>query len=435
MKAKTLIAGLIVLLAPLSASAQESDPNNLLYADLQMLSRGEIRDGALPLSQESTTDRSAFILGRTRLNIGYKRPNLELKAIIQHLGIWGQAGKGDFNVQEAWAKVSSNKGLFAQIGRQMLSYDDERILGPNDWSMAGIAHDVLRAGYEGHGHKFHAVFAFNQNAANTVNGSTYYTGGALPYKAMYMGWYHYDLPVAPLGVSLLALNIGMQSGTPGEDEHMEWQHVLGGYAKYSPKRWSLEGTYYKQIGKDEEGSVLDAWMASAKACWNPSDVLGFVAGYDFLSGDKSFAVRAPGQMGLTHHDVLRGFNPIYGSHHAFYGAMDFFYVSTYVDGFTPGLQNAFVGVNVSPVKNMNLGLSYHYLAISTKLQDIGSTLGHEFELEGAWRFMKDAALACGFSYMFGTENMQLLKRASDDGRLLWTWLALSVTPRILNHSW
>ena len=133
--------------------------------------------------------------------------------------------------------------------------------------------------------------------------------------------------------------------------------------------------------------------------------------------------------------MLKGFNPIYGSHHKFYGAMDFFYVSTYVNGFTPGLQNAYAGNKVNPVKGLTANLSYHYLAIATVLQDIGSTLGHELEFEASWAFMKDCALSMGISYMTGTENMQLLKRASSDGRLFWSWLSLSVSPRILNYKW
>ena len=428
---RLLIPALLALALP--AAAQQQDTTRHVYADLQLLSQGEIRDGGLPAVTDASTDRSAFVVGRSRLVVGYERPHLELKANFQHIGVWGQAGKGAFNVQEAWVRLRSTQGLFVQLGRQALSYDDERILGPNDWAMAGITHDVLRAGYEGHGHKAHVALAWNQNGENTENGSTYYTGGALPYKTLVMGWYHYDLPVAPLGVSLLALNVGMQAGSPGGDEYLEWQHVMGGYLKYKPEHWSVEGSYYRQFGRNEEGSVLDAWMASVKSTVSPSKTYGFVAGYDFLSGDNTFAVPQSGMIGLVHHDVLRGFSSIYGSHHAFYGAMDFFYVRTFVNGFSPGLQNAYVGAQANPVKDLSLGLTYHYLAIATRLEGIGFTLGHEVEVEASWRFLKDVSLSFGLSYMAGTKNMQLLKRASEDGRLFWTWLSLHATPRIFEY--
>ena len=166
----------------------------------------------------------------------------------------------------------------------MLAYDDERIIGPNDWSMAGLSHDVLKLGYEGHGHKAHAVLAYNQNAEN-INGGTYYANGAQPYKTMQVGWYHYDVPKIPLGASLLFMNIGMQAGEEGgigdNEAKTEWQLVYGGYLKYAPSNWQIEASYYRQAGHDEYKAKLDAWMATAKVEWKPADNWSLEAGYDY----------------------------------------------------------------------------------------------------------------------------------------------------------
>ena len=172
-----------------------------------------------------------------------------------------------------------------QVGRQVLSYDDERIIGPNDWAMAGVSHDVLKMGYEGHGHKLHAIFAYNQNANNADKGTSIYENGSMPYKSMITAWYHYDVPNFPLGASLLLMNIGMQGGFIDQNPHTEWQQVWGGYLKFSPKKWSLEGSYYRQTGREEHGGKLRAWMASVKGTFDPSPVIGFDAGYDYMSGD------------------------------------------------------------------------------------------------------------------------------------------------------
>jgi hypothetical protein len=40
-------------------------------------------------------------------------------------------------LNEAWAKMNFGEGFFAQLGRQSLIYDDERILGGLDWNVAG----------------------------------------------------------------------------------------------------------------------------------------------------------------------------------------------------------------------------------------------------------------------------------------------------------
>ena len=432
-----------LLMVSLSAACQSEDKENKVTLDLQMMTRGEIRSGGLSSSEddEEVDDKANFVIERERLIVGYERfnigdqkPWLQMKLNIQHQGVWGQSGKGSINVYEGWAKLAAKNGLFAQVGRQMLAYDDERIIGSNDWAMAGSSHDALKLGYEGYGHKAHAILAYNQNAEN-VNGGTYYANGAQPYKTMQTFWYHYDVAPIPLGASILFMNIGMQGGDAGKNERTEWQQVLGGYVQYSPKFWSLEASYYRQMGKEEHGIKIKAWMGSVKAQVHPSSFYGFEVGYDYLSGDKYFAVPPKGSFGLVQHNVIRGFNPIYGSHHKFYGAMDFFYVSTYVNGFTPGLQNAFVGGYVKPIKDLKIGLDYHYLAMSTSLPNTNKTLGHEFELTASYQIIKDLKISAGFSYMTGTETMERLKRATDDGNLKWGWLSLNISPRIFTTKW
>lgn len=414
-----------------SPSSEKKD--NVLKVDLQLLSHGETRNGGMP--QEATVEQTNFVLGRERLVIDFERPGLETMMNIQHSGIWGQSGKGSFNVFEAWAKMSARNGMFAQIGRIALAYDDERIIGPNDWAMASMSHDALRLGYEGHGHKAHLVLSYNQNAENVTTGGSFYENGAQPYKSMLTAWYHYDVPKLPLGASVLFMNIGMQGGEKEEDPHTEYQQLLGGYVSFHPKHWKLEGSYYHQFGRSEEGIKVDAWMASGKVVWDPTDKYGFDLGYDYLSGDDKFAVPAQGSIGMTHHEIIKGFNPIYGSHHQFYGAMDFFYVSTYLFGFTPGLQNAYLGGHYQPFKGFSLQANYHYLAIATNLIDMKKTLGHEWEIQAKYDFSKDIHLSGGFSFMTGTETMERLKRASANGRLRWGWISLSITPRIFTTKW
>ena len=432
-----------LLLFPLAVSAQDTtqlhQPDNRLTADFQFMTRGEIRDGGLSTveSEAALGDHANFVLGRARLVLGFEKSYLSTKVDLRQTGIWGQAGGTSFNVYEAWAKLFARNGLFLQAGRQSLSYDDERIIGPNDWAMDGTSHDALKLGFEGSGHKAHLILAYNQNEENMTNGTSYYTGGALPYKTMQTAWYHYDFHSAPLGLSLLVMNIGMQAGLPGNNDHIEWQQLYGAYTKYALPHWHFEASYYRQTGHNENGQAIKAWMASILSKWQPSSAFGFKAGFDYLSGDDYFVVPQEGHIGLIQHDTLRGFASVFGSHHKFYGAMDFFYISTFVHGFSPGLQNAFIGTTIKPLSNLRVDIDYHYLAMSTRLRDIDMdmTLGHEIELEGAWQIKEDVALSLGLSFMVGTESMQRLKRASSDGSLRWYWLSLNITPKIFSKEW
>ncbi len=436
----------LLVLCVVTALAQE-EKKNQLDVNLNMLGRGEMRYGGFT---EGTKENNAkFLVGRTRMTLNYQRPHLETKITAQHSGVWGEKSKGSFNLYEAWAKLSTKVGLFAQMGRQALSYDDERIIGANDWAMAANSHDVLKLGYEGYGHKVHAILGFNQNSENT-SGGTYYLQGAHPYKVMHTLWYHYDVPKIPLGASLMFMNIGMQAGVEGSMSNPPktvYQQLLGGYVSYQTERWSIEGSYYHQLGttitdtnpSPEEfewnGIELDAWMASIKAQLQITKKAGVQAGYDYLSGDDYNYVRPKGMMGLAKHNKIRYFNPVYGSHHKFYGMMDFFFVQSFSDTFSPGLQNLYAGAFYNPLKGLKLKATYHYLAVATNLENNGKTLGHDIDFEASYQILKDASLSLGFSYMVGTETMRNLQRADEKSNLKWGWFSLVVSPRIISKKW
>jgi hypothetical protein len=154
-----------------------------------------------------------------------------------------------------------------------------------------------------------------------------------------------------------------------------------------------------------------------------------------LSGDKYFAVPTGHNIGMVLHDVIKGFSTVYGSHHQFYGAMDFFYVSAYHHGFTPGLQNAYIGGSFSPLKNMKVDASYHYFAIATDLTDMHKTLGHEIEFQAGYAISRDVSVSAGASFMWGGETMERLKRSTSKNSLRWGYITLVVTPRIFSTKW
>lgn len=438
----------VLALNTLAVAAQPADDStsvkkNEFSVDLQFLGRGESRYGGMPTEpvdideepEDLKVPMSCFVLSRTRLPINFKRDWLEARVTPQHSGVWGQAGKGGFNLFETWVKLSTHSGFFGQLGRVALSYDDERIIGSDDWAMASLTHDVLRLGYEGHGHKAHVILAYNQNADVIETGGSIYEGGAQPYKTMHTAWYHYDVPRFPLGASLLFMNIGMQSNLDDRKDRTWFQHLLGGYLSFQPRRWKAELSYYHQFGKNENAIKIDAWMASAKLSFMPSERFGFTTGYDYLSGDKYFAVPTGHNVGMILHNVIKGFSTVYGSHHKFYGAMDFFYVSAYHNGFTPGLQNVYLKAFYSPLRGLNLSAGYHYLATATKLDGMDMALGNELEFQANYAISSDVKLSLGASFMKGYETMERLKRSGINNQLRWGWISLSVNPRIFKIKW
>lgn len=424
---------LFTLVVSVGVYGQEADNEFSISAKLN--TRGELRYGGFKADSLDNDRIANFILGSYQLDFDYKRSWLELHLSPKQAGVWGQAAGGGLSLAEVWALVKSKNGFFAKIGRQILNYDDERILGYDDWTMTAPTHDVLKFGYEGHGHKVHLILAYNQNADNPDTGNTYYSDGIQPHKSMQTLWYRYDTPSSLFGGSLLFMNVGMQSTDP-EHPKTYYQQLLGTYLSFTPKHWAVTGSFYYQMGRQEDGIPISAFMGNAKVQFTPNDIFSVYAGYDYLSGDKYFALPPHGAFGMVFHDTIRGFNSIYGSHHDFYGAMDFFYLDSFVGNFTPGLQNLFVGGTVNPVKKLNINLSYHYFAIATNLDYVPSkSLGHDFEIKASYAFSDFVKLSAGFSYLMGTETMTILQQLEETRRMRWGWLMLSITPKIYTTTW
>ena len=428
------------------AQADSLDKVNQLSIGINFLTHGETCAGGLPRSDDNKDnkdleDRSNFLLGRFRLNVDYERPGLQAHAVIQNKSVWGTSGNTALKLYEGWVKMTARNGLFAQLGRVALSYDDERIIGPNDFAMMALSHDVLRVGYEGHGHQLHVLLGYNQNAEN-VYYSTYYNDGAQLYKTMQTVWYHYDIPNIPLGASLLFMNVGLQAGEQNNENKpasTQYQQMWGGYVNYHPQHLTLEGSYYRQTGKvvyqDKTYGPIKAWMGSVKATVKPTNNYGFCLGYDYLSGDDYIPVTYGGTFGLSYHDTEGGFAPLFGSRSKFYGILDYFYESAYINGFSPGLQNASVGVFGNPIKNLNCHATYHYLAVATDLDGLNRTLGHSIELQARYQFTKDIALTAGYTFMVGTETMERLKQGGSSKYGRWGWFSLVVSPSLFTTKW
>lgn len=422
---KTVYLALGLLLLPGMLWAQESEKENEFTMSMQIRPRAEYRNGA-QFPRYEGDEAASFINNRARLSMEYKRSDLSMKISAQHVGVWGQDPQidtnGRFIMNEAWAKLNFGTGFFAQLGRQTLSYDDERILGGLDWNVAGRYHDALKLGYANKANQLHLILAFNQNKEKT-NGGTYYYDGAQPYKNMQTLWYHYTAEEHPLDVSLLFFNLGLETGVAAtETSHTRYLQTFGTYITYKPQSWDMQGAFYYQTGKNKSAQSVSAFMASVKAAYALDKQWNVSLGYDYLSGNDGKG------------DKFKAFDPLYGTHHKFYGAMDYFYATAW-RGAAPGLQDIQVGVNFKTSKKVSMQLNYHYFATAAKLDDVKKGLGSEVDYQLDWNVMKDVKLSAGYSFMLGTKSMDILKGGDHKRWQDWGWVSLNINPRILFVKW
>ena len=406
--------------------AQNTSQENTFGLSAQIRTRGEYRNGMISPRDEGKKPAS-FINSRARLSMGYQRDNLEIKFSTQHVGVWGQDPQidknGRFILHEAWAKLRLGNGFFTQLGRQGLVYDDDRILGSLDWNVAGRYHDALKFGYEDRNRKLHLILAFNQNDEKIIGG-TYYAPGAQPYKNMQTLWYHYTGSQTPFNISLLFMNLGFETGDATEKKSdTKYLQTFGTYMTYAPSVWDLSGTFYYQSGKNKASQSVSGFMASITAGYKTNDSWKISLGSDYMSGENGKG------------DKYNAFDPLYGTHHKFYGTMDYFYASSFTSGHAPGLWDNYIDLHFKPSPEINMGLTGHYFNTAAKLEDLNRSLGTELDYQLNWKIMKDATLTFGYSVMFGTKTMDAVKGGNHKSWQDWGWISLNLTPKLFSAKW
>lgn len=414
---------LISLLVVIAANAQRE---NLFSIDAQVRPRIEYDNGAV--TPRNTGDQPAVFVGnRTRVALGYQRKNLEFKASVQHTGVWGQDNLnktlGSVTLNEAWGKINFEPGFFVQVGRMPLSYDDERLLGNADWNLAGNWHDALRLGFENTTHRVHLFATYNQNTNDTHGG---YYSEIMPYKQMQGLWYHAQLlPEMPLGISVIALNIGYENGKKESDEtyigKTSFMQNFGTYLTFQPGDFDIAASFHFQMGKKPGEVPVSAFMASGRLGYTIANTVKLRAGYEYLSGNDGLNVNE------------HAFNPLFGTHHKFFGAMDYF------TGRQPfGIQDALGGVTAYIGSKVTLDLDYHYMQMAERIQfiDLPKELGHEVDLTLSAKIFKDVTLQAGYSIILPSRTTVAIKETGNhESWQDWAWLSLSINPRILLTRW
>ena len=172
----------------------------------------------------------------------------------------------------------------------------------------------------------------------------------------------------------------------------------------------------------------DAWMAALKVDYNIDKRFGIGIGSDYLSGRN---------MNSTSANVTY-FNPLYGTHHKFYGFMDYFYVSS--PHRNVGLWDSYLNLKVNSTEKLSWQVALHHFEAAAKVIDysgnmVGSTLGNEADLTFGYNLMKDVKLTGGYSQMFTASSMKYVKNILPPQNMKpvqnWIWLSINITPEII----
>lgn len=425
---KKLMISVLVLGLSLSVLAQEGpneEKKGKLAVEAQIRPRAELRNGAFTLRQERQ-EPAFFVSQRSRLTARYTYDKISIGLSAQNVRVWGQAGqvtKTDGNLttfNEAWAAYQFDDAASIRIGRQELNYDDERILGGLDWHQAGRWHDVALFRYEPEAFTLHAAAGVSQDNENVIG--NFYSAPGGNYKNMQMLWFE-----QPLGenyrFSLLFLNTGFEVASDSSTSYMQ---TMGGNFFKTGDKLSLTATFYYQTGENSTGQEVDALLASVYGGYKFAPKFSLLGGADYVSGESM----VDGKPGDT-----EAFNPLYGTHHKFYGLMDYFYVGN--PHGNVGLFDQYLGLAFTPSAKLKFQLMGHHFNSAAELAgEAGNSyaeLGTELDLTFAWKVEDNFTIVGGYSQMFATESMEIIKGGENELVNNWAWLMLNFRPIIYQN--
>jgi len=477
----------------------------------QLRPRTELRDGYGTL-ETAGSKNAAFISQRTRLTLNYRSNRLIFQTTVQDVRLWGQDAStitvtdgSRLGIHEAWAEIIlSNKkdtsfkvsplDYFAiKIGRQEISYDDERLLGGLDWTQQGRRHDAIVLKALQSGWQFDLGAAFNQNSDAINYNGTYYTPANVPATVKDSNGNLVNTPAGMIPLtnaagnssktgSLALLNPPSTNGLNQNYKALQYLYLakklnktkvsalfltdqFGKYKLDSVKNTAgtdvgyVYGYRFNQPGVNlryTTGLLINPVLGS-KNEW------AFTGGYYHQGGhDKDglslnaymftlSAAYAPGKVGVTAGwDYLSGnnvfsgstqnhrFDPLYGTPHKFWGYMDYFYVAS--GSPIGGLSNPYLKLKyTSANKRFTTELADHYFMLAGEQKDVTGApvskyLGTELDLTTGYKLNKVTQATLGVSYMAATRSMEYAKSITPGTAKLnpvWAYLQINITPQFL----
>lgn len=394
-----------------------------LDIDLQLRPRFEYRNGFKTVLKE-TDNPASFVSQRSRLNINFEEDKLKLKVSLQNVRVWGDVptntmlDKNGVTFFEAYGQYEFAENWNVKVGRQVLSYDNQRIFGEVDWTQQAQSHDAAVITYKDINNRLDIGGALNADSED-ITEKQYHTKN---YKSMQYAWFNTNLK--PFKISLLLLNTGYEFLKTEEDFKVNYIQTLGTFWMFSKGGFEADAAAYTQTGKRDNNTV-NAWNFAANLNYKINDNWKAGLGYEYLSGKSTDDTSAE----------VKSFTPLFGTNHAFNGYMDYFYVGNHIN--SVGLSDINGKINYKIYK-FQFALMPHVFfsaanVVNTDAKVMNKYLGTEIDFTGSYQLHKDVTLGFGYSQMFASTTLETLKGGNADTNN-WAWISLNINPRIFSYN-
>jgi hypothetical protein len=344
-----------------------------------------------------------YVQGQSSFEFGSSRPKIP--------GELGAEGDNQIDLYQAYVRLG-DKNLNLTIGRQLLSYGDERLVGAFDWNNLGRSFDAVKLHY---GTDTWSLEAFTSSVVvqkrNVFDHSDLFNGNKTGRDQIFSGLYFSSTALIPVQTTdLYAFELHEEAKAGGTDFV-----TLGTRMKADPKKlggFDYETEMAVQFG-DVKGKSLNAFAGHwgggyswLNAPWKPR--VGIE--YNYATGDSN---ATDGRVGT--------FQNLFPTNHPFYGTADFFSWEN--------IHNPAVSFSVQPTDKIKVKLDYHLFWLAdthdawyrangvTRVRPInsgaGNYVGSEIDLNASCKVTKNISLGAGYSHFFDGKYARATGAASD----------------------
>ena len=206
---------------------------------------------------------------------------------------------------------------------------------------------------------------------------------------------------------------------------MDYNQTIGTHATFAKNNLKADASLYFQTGKIIQ-TDLNAYNAAANVHYGFAKLFNVGLGVEYLSGTDQDATD----------NKSRSFNPWFGTNHKFNGWMDYFYVGNHINSVGLLDINATFAFNK---EKFSAKLIPHIFSSAANVVDstgevMDNALGTEIDFTFGYKYADNINFQLGYSQMFATETMEVIKGGDKDESNNWAWLMITFKPKLFTYN-
>jgi hypothetical protein len=386
-----------------------------LKIDGEIRPRFEYRDGYKSLKIDGN-DPARLITQRTRLGLSYKTDLYTTRISFQDVRVWGSEALKSNTISaklcEAWVEFNMTDNFRIKVGRQILSYDNERLIGSGNWNQYGFQHDAVKFSYQKNKFELEVVGAYNQSS-ETLNEVPYTLFNKL-YQRLGIIWAKQSFK----NLSVASITVIESNRMDAVSNKSHSRYTTGLIFNFNKNKFNADFRTFYQGGKKNTGQKVSAYSLNLEFAYKVTKRYSLKAGFDLLSGNSP---------GLSP-EKDNAFNLLYGGRHKFNGSIDYFTSATPNAGF--GLIDWSLGMSYKVCRRLTTKLNYHYYSTHKEFKYTrlyySSYLGSEFDLQANFKFTKEISVVILYAMMLPSETMAVVQNINQEAKT-GNYCALMIT--------